>query len=112
MALGKHLFSFRTQQLSPAAAIILLCGKLARCRIFNKTSRNGGLFVNSVFYFRLFQQNIVDLVDRRLWEAVERINAAERREAHASVAWGSDSSMHRPDRSLGRGFVHSGVVKC
>jgi nucleoside 2-deoxyribosyltransferase len=35
MALGKHLFPYRTQQLSPAAVTILgySPGKIARCRI-------------------------------------------------------------------------------
>ena len=33
IALGKRLFSFRTQKLSPVAAIILSTGKVARRRI-------------------------------------------------------------------------------
>ena len=33
IALGKYLFSFRTQKSSPVAPIILLCGKLGRCQI-------------------------------------------------------------------------------
>lgn len=36
IALGKHLFSFRTQKLRPVAPIILLCGKLGRCQIMKK----------------------------------------------------------------------------
>lgn len=36
MELGSHLFSSRTQKLSPASARILHCGKVARCRIIQK----------------------------------------------------------------------------
>ncbi len=36
IALGKRLFSFRTQKLSPVAAIILLRGKVARRRIIEQ----------------------------------------------------------------------------
>ena len=45
IALGKYLFSFRTQKSSLVAAIILLCGKLARCRIIQTSHPNGWLFV-------------------------------------------------------------------
>lgn len=41
IALGKRLFSFRTQKLSPAAAIILSLGKVARRRIIQTTTRTG-----------------------------------------------------------------------
>ena len=47
MALGKHLFPYRTQQLSPAAVTILgqsKPGKIARCRFIVKASFNGGFF--------------------------------------------------------------------
>ena len=46
MALGKHLFSFRTQQLSPAAAIILRKWETSTVPNYKKT------FVNAkVFFF-------------------------------------------------------------
>ena len=46
MALGKHLFSFRTQKLSPAAAIILREWETSTVPNYKKT------FVNAkVFFF-------------------------------------------------------------
>lgn len=45
IAPGKYLFSSRTQKSSLVAAIILLCGKLARCRIIQTSHPNGWLFV-------------------------------------------------------------------
>jgi hypothetical protein len=56
MALGKHLFPFRTQQLSPAAVTILgySPGKIARCRIIEKLSERGAfLFGESKGIIRL-----------------------------------------------------------
>ena len=41
IAPGKYLFPFRTQKSSPVAAIILLCGKLARCQIIEKDPQKG-----------------------------------------------------------------------
>ena len=45
MAEGSHLYPFRTQKSSLVAAIILLCGKLARCRIIQIGHLNGWPFV-------------------------------------------------------------------
>lgn len=50
MARGKHLFPYRTQQLSLAAVTILgksRPGKIARCRIMYKATRKGGFLRNS-----------------------------------------------------------------
>ena len=46
---GKYLFSFRTQKSSLVGAIILLCGKLARCQFMIKSSFTGGFFLLSLF---------------------------------------------------------------
>ena len=40
MALGKHLFSFRTQKLSPAAAIILRKRETSTVPFYKKTQVN------------------------------------------------------------------------
>ena len=44
MALGKHLFSFRTQKLSPVAAIILRERETSTVPNYKETIRKGGLF--------------------------------------------------------------------
>jgi hypothetical protein len=44
MALGKHLFSFRTQQLSPAAAIILRKRETSTVPNYKEAIRKDGLF--------------------------------------------------------------------
>ena len=44
IALGKRLFSFRTQKLSPVAAIILFKGKVARRRIIEQRVLKGLFF--------------------------------------------------------------------
>ena len=41
IAPGKYLFPFRTQKSSPVAAIILPCGKVARCQIIEELSLSG-----------------------------------------------------------------------
>jgi hypothetical protein len=47
MARGKHLFPFRTQKLSLVAVTILhLCGKIARCRVIEKS-----LLIREAFSF-------------------------------------------------------------
>ncbi len=56
IALGKHLFPSRTQQLSPAAVTILgqsKPGKIARCRFIKNDLLNGGLFL---YFSLLFSQ--------------------------------------------------------
>ena len=45
MALGKHLFSFRTQKLSPAAAIILRKRETSTVPNYTKAIPNGVAFV-------------------------------------------------------------------
>ena len=44
MALGKHLFSFRTQKLSPVAAIILRKWETSTVPNYKKLFRIGGAF--------------------------------------------------------------------
>ena len=56
IALGKYLLPFRTQKSSPVAPIILLCGKLGRCQIINKSTRKGGFFDKCVIGILLRQQ--------------------------------------------------------
>ena len=44
IALGKHLFPYRTQKLSLAAVTILLCGKIARCHFMHESDQKWSLF--------------------------------------------------------------------
>ena len=49
MALGKHLFSFRTQKLSPAAAIILRKWETSTVPNYTKYPGKPGFLFNSIF---------------------------------------------------------------
>src|SRR5660398_157709 len=68
MARGKHLFPFRTEQLSLSAPMVLhgqLCGRVGRCRDYSKKpTLRGGLFLSSLQHHTVDEYvPVEDLID-------------------------------------------------